>query len=113
MANMTEEELSKKVEKLETELISLRIKIARIEDYLEDIPTFRDYVAIEELSKDDEPLYEQALELIKKSNNASASMLQRRLSIGYARAGRLITILEQEGVIGPANGMEPRKVIST
>lgn len=108
---MNQEEMSKIIEKLETELISLRIKIARIEDYLEDIPFFRDYASLEQPLKEDEPLYEKALELVKQSKSASSSMLQRNLSIGYARASRIITFLEEEGIIGPANGMEPRKVL--
>ncbi len=59
-------------------------------------------------SKDD--LYESAVELIAQTGKASASLFQRRLSIGYARAARLLDILEENGVVGPANGAKPRKV---
>ncbi|MCD6232906.1 hypothetical protein J7J81_00775 [bacterium] len=58
----------------------------------------------------EDPLYEQAKELVIESGKASASLLQRRLRVGYARAARLLDILEQKGVVGPANGAKPREV---
>lgn len=58
----------------------------------------------------DDPLYPQAKELILKAGKASASYLQRRFSIGYARAARLLDILEEKGVIGPGQGAKPREV---
>jgi len=56
-------------------------------------------------------LYEQAKEVVLAENRASASLLQRRLAIGYARAARLLDNLEAEGVIGPSRGAKPRKII--
>ena len=58
----------------------------------------------------DDTLYESAKEIVIESGKASASLLQRRLRIGYARAARLLDMLEQKGVIGPANGAKPREV---
>jgi len=58
----------------------------------------------------DDPLYEDAKELIIQAEKASASYLQRRLQIGYARAARLLDMLEEQGVIGPADGAKPRQV---
>jgi len=60
-------------------------------------------------SKED-PLYEEAKRMVISSKKASASLLQRRLSIGYARAARLLDILEERGVVGPAEGAKPRDV---
>ncbi len=57
-----------------------------------------------------EALYEQAKEVVIRSRKASASLLQRRLQIGYVRAARLLDMLEAEGVVGPAQGAKPRKV---
>jgi len=54
--------------------------------------------------------YEEALEVIKQFGKASASLLQRRLGIGYARAAKLLDILEEKGIIGPADGAKPREV---
>jgi S-DNA-T family DNA segregation ATPase FtsK/SpoIIIE len=59
--------------------------------------------------KDD--MLEDAVKLVVESGRASTSMLQRRLGIGYPRAARLMDQLEEEGVIGPANGAKPRDVL--
>ena len=58
----------------------------------------------------EDELYPQALELVTKTGKASASFLQRKLRIGYARAARLLDMLEEEGVIGPGEGAKPRQV---
>jgi len=61
-------------------------------------------------SGDDDELYEEAREIIMEAGKASASYLQRRLKVGYARAARLLDMLEERGVIGPADGAKPREV---
>jgi len=58
----------------------------------------------------DDPLLEQALEIVRQHGSASASMLQRRLRVGYNRAARLMETLENQGVIGPADGVRGRTV---
>lgn len=62
---------------------------------------------------DDDELLEEAKELIINSGKASASFLQRRLSIGYARAARILDILEEKGVVGPSAGSKPREILIT
>lgn len=57
-------------------------------------------------------LYDEAVEIVTSSGKASASLLQRRLSIGYARAARILDELEQNGIISSANGSKPREVIT-
>lgn len=64
----------------------------------------------EEFSFGEDLLYEEARGVVLEARKASASLLQRRLRIGYARAARLIDILEERGVVGPANGAKPREV---
>ncbi len=59
----------------------------------------------------DDDLYEDARELVIQAGKASSSYLQRRLRIGYARAARLIDILEERGVVGPPDGSKPRDVL--
>lgn len=58
----------------------------------------------------DDELYNDAKEVIVHAGKASASLLQRRLKVGYARAARLLDILEERGVIGPGDGAKPREV---
>lgn len=57
-------------------------------------------------------LYDQALDIILSTGNASTTFLQRKLKIGYARAASLMDQLEQEGVVGPAEGSKPRKILA-
>lgn len=59
----------------------------------------------------DDALYEQAREEVVKAGKASTSYIQRKLRVGYARAARLMDVLEERGVIGPADGARPREVI--
>ncbi len=66
----------------------------------------------EEMSEDnDDELYNEAKKLVIKTGKASSSYLQRRFSIGYARAARLLDILEERGVVGPGEGAKPREVL--
>lgn len=58
----------------------------------------------------DEPLMNEAMDVIRESGKASASLLQRRLKLGYARAARILDMLEEKGIIGPADGAKPREV---
>ena len=62
-------------------------------------------------SEGDDPLYEQALDVVIQSGKASASYIQRRLRIGYNRAARLVEEMEERGIVGPANGSKPREII--
>lgn len=62
---------------------------------------------------DKDELYEEAVDLVQRLNKASISLLQRRLRIGYTRAARLIDIMEQDGIVGPAeSGSKPRDVVN-
>lgn len=60
---------------------------------------------------DTDDLFKQAVEVVCQYDRASASLLQRRLSVGYARAARIIDQLEAAGVVGPADGSKPREVL--
>lgn len=60
---------------------------------------------------DDDELYEDARAIVMQAGKASASYLQRRLKVGYARAARLLDMLEERGVIGPGDGAKPREVL--
>ncbi|MFA6446116.1 MAG: DNA translocase FtsK 4TM domain-containing protein [Candidatus Paceibacterota bacterium] len=64
-----------------------------------------------DMSDDDDDLYEQAKAEIMQAGKASTSYIQRKLRVGYARAARLMDLLEKRGVIGPSDGAKPREVI--
>jgi S-DNA-T family DNA segregation ATPase FtsK/SpoIIIE len=62
-------------------------------------------------SMEDDELYGEAKEIVMHAGKASTSYLQRKLRVGYARAARLMDMLEEKGVIGPADGARPREVL--
>ncbi|MBU3978999.1 hypothetical protein KJ980_02885 [Patescibacteria group bacterium] len=100
---------SKSVEDLKQEVVDLKIRIKRIEKFL--LNTFpltdpRGYIHEEEDEK-----YNEAVKIVQQFNTASASFLQRKMSIGYAMAARLLDTMEERGIVGGAEGAMPREVL--
>ncbi|MBV8948367.1 MAG: DNA translocase FtsK [Solirubrobacterales bacterium] len=86
------------------------------EELLEEIPDSADDEAASEdpeFDPDEDPLLEDAIALVAQMGTASTSMLQRRLRLGYTRAGRVIDMLERRGVISGYEGSKPRQVLIT
>lgn len=59
----------------------------------------------------DDPLFNEAVDLVARTRQASASWLQRRMNVGYNRAAKLVEAMERRGVVGPGNGSKPRQVL--
>ncbi|MDI6631219.1 MAG: DNA translocase FtsK, partial [Thermoanaerobacteraceae bacterium] len=77
----------------------------------EEVPL--EIASYEEMPEEDDELLPQAVEVLLRAGHASISLLQRRLKIGYARAARLIDIMERRGIVGPFEGSKPRALLMT
>jgi len=114
-AYVSEKEVRRVVNYINTQnskLITQKIDEGILENHLaEDLEKSLE-IPEEELNSSygDDPLYEEAKKLVMEARKASASLLQRRLRVGYARAARLIDMLEEKGVVGPGEGAKPREV---
>lgn len=69
--------------------------------------------SLEAAAEHEDELYDQAVQIVIDAKQASVSLLQRRLRIGYTRAARLIDAMEATGVVGPYEGSKPREVLMT
>jgi S-DNA-T family DNA segregation ATPase FtsK/SpoIIIE len=83
------------------------------EDTLANRVDFQDSSSSQEISEDElDAKYDEAVQLVMEMRQASISMLQRRLRVGYNRAARMIEIMEQQGIVGPSDGTsKPREVL--
>ena len=66
---------------------------------------------VAEIDSADEPIFKDAVGVVIEAHKASTSLLQRRLRIGYGKAARLIETMEEQGIVGPADGSRPREVL--
>jgi DNA segregation ATPase FtsK/SpoIIIE, S-DNA-T family len=92
------------------------VRQQRETDYVQGIEGLGKPPTEEELTEgagDDEDLVTQATELVIRSQLGSTSMLQRKLKVGFARAGRIMDLLEERGIVGPSQGSKPRDVLMT
>ena len=105
-AFVSEEEVEKSVEFVKTlgEPDYLDEEIFIDEDEEDEGPSLFD-------DGDDDPLFSQALEIVLQQGKASASYIQRKLKIGYNRAARLVELMEEKGIVGPAQGSKPRDLV--
>jgi len=94
-------------------------EIARLTSFLrkQGRPSYDDTVGKPEKSaeamavSDRDELFDEAVRFVVQSGQASTSMLQRRFRIGFSRAGRLVDMMERDGIIGPADGSKPREIL--
>ena len=66
---------------------------------------------VAEIDSSDEPIFKDAVRVVVEARKASTSLLQRRLRIGYGKAARIIESMEEQGIVGPADGSRPREVL--
>ncbi len=102
----------------EIERVANRVKLTVPPDYNNEITSIETSrqkvlgVPDSEDGMDGDKLYNDAYTVVMETRKASASLLQRRLKVGYARAARLLDLLEENGVVGPADGAKPRRIMS-
>ncbi|HIC90955.1 MAG TPA: DNA translocase FtsK, partial [Syntrophaceae bacterium] len=94
------------------------VEISRVAEYLkkQKRPAYDESIlemGPEEVSTDviQDEKYEEAVKLVAETRQASISMIQRRLRVGYNRAARMIEQMEREGIVGPSDGVKPREVL--
>jgi S-DNA-T family DNA segregation ATPase FtsK/SpoIIIE len=107
-AFVTEEEIAMIVEQTRTQ------REQEVDESFLELPqVFADEGDSEEgeFDPDEDPLLDKAIEVVVTAQTASVSLLQRRLRVGYTRAGRLIDMLERRGIISPYEGSKPRRVL--
>jgi S-DNA-T family DNA segregation ATPase FtsK/SpoIIIE len=91
-----------------------RQKEAEYQDHVvENLAAEAAKAASDVVDDEEEMIVRQAMDLIVRSQLGSTSMLQRKLRIGFARAGRVMDILENRGVVGPSEGSKAREVLMT
>jgi S-DNA-T family DNA segregation ATPase FtsK/SpoIIIE len=101
----------------ELNMITDHIKMERAPDYNDDIISQPVQIGgksggiVPDADASDDSLYNDAIKVVIEAKKASASMLQRRLRVGYGRAARMIETMEEQGIIGPADGSRPREVL--
>lgn len=99
---------------LKTEITALKQRAQKLETFILNIPNPKKYINgdfSDYLLHELDDMYPEAEAIVRQHDRASASLLQRRLSIGYSRAARIIDQLEEKGVLGPGIGSKPRDVI--
>jgi DNA segregation ATPase FtsK/SpoIIIE-like protein len=101
------EALDRMQEQIDTNHVELRHGLSRMYEKLSLAPPD----PVVRLDSEDEQIYERARAAVVEAGKASTAFLQRKFGVGYARAARLINLLEERGVIGPQHGAQPRRVV--
>lgn len=114
-AYASEKEVKKIVEWINTQ--NAKLEVEKIEEGVLDNQMSQELAKTLEMPENEfdgfygeDPLYEESKRLVMEARKASASLLQRRLRIGYARAARLLDMLEDKGIVGPSDGAKPREI---
>jgi len=109
-ALVTEKETKKVIKFIKSKSVSTKFEETKLSESLKDKLDEEAAGSFDVFSRGEDPLFDTAKKVVIESQKASASLLQRRLQIGYARAARLMDMLEAKEMIGPADGAKPREV---
>jgi len=84
-----------------------------VEDPLRERVNFQEQSSSDDIAEEElDEKYDDAVELVLETRQASISMLQRRLRVGYNRAARMIEVMEQQGLVSTSDGIKPREVLA-
>lgn len=100
-----------KIKELEGKILDLTIRLRRMEEFIKAFPNVEEYLGTEEEIDPDSDL-ESVVRLVAQFETVSASFLQRKISIGYSRAARLLDRLEEIGIVNIGEGSKPRQVLT-
>lgn len=108
---VTEKEVKKLVEFMKQKVKAKGIPIEYTEEVTQQKVTVTRSSGLVETTEGLDPLFEEAKSVVMQYDRASASLLQRRLKLGYARAARVLDQLEAAGIVSPSDGSKPREVL--
>jgi len=87
------------------------VKVQAQPKYSEDLLSKQETRVQGGVEQDKDDLYREAVKIVVSTRQASVSMIQRKLRVGYTRAARMVDIMEEEGIVGPPNGAKPREIL--
>lgn len=98
-------------QEIQNHILEVKRRLGVVDENNADLITLTDYSLTAFTYEEDDELYDEAKRLVLDAGKASTAFLQRKLRIGYSRAARLLDLLEDRGVIGPADGSQPREIL--
>jgi S-DNA-T family DNA segregation ATPase FtsK/SpoIIIE len=99
------------ISEVELARVTEYLKSQKAPDYDKTVLQAPDKDKAEEGEKEYDEHYDDAVALVTRTRQASISMIQRHLRIGYNRAARIVEMMEEEGIVGPSDGVKPREVL--
>lgn len=99
------------IKKTYKDVLGEEISLGNEAERAQEVSVFNSDISFDDDDFDSDPLLKDAVDEVIKSGKASTSYLQRKLGIGYARAAKLIDIMEEKNIVGPPNGSKPREVL--
>ena len=99
------------VPNISDEVISKIVDSCKKNGWINVYKLYKKHIDFDEYNEKNDPMYEEIVKFVVTTGKASASLIQRKYKLGYNRSARIIDLLEERGIIGPANGSKPREVL--